>query len=333
MPRTIELSHRTIIFTVFFLAFVWFLAQIIQIIIALFIAILLMTALNPAVDKLAKTKIPRPFAILIVYLLLVGVVVLGLAWIIPPFVDQATRLVNRFPAFVDQIGGWFESLGISGIDKSIIDSQISQVGNIPFDIVRFTVSFFSNIVLVFSVLVITFYLLIERKNLDKYLLILFGDDGEKRAKKFVDHLEARLGGWVRGEITLMSIIGVMTYIGLRLLGIPYALPLAIFAGILEALPNIGPVISAIPGVVIALTISPVMGLATAALYFLVQQLENSLIVPKVMQKATGVNPLVTILSLAIGFHLAGPLGAILAVPVVIVIHVLATEALFSKSPR
>lgn len=331
MPRTIELSHRTIIFTVFFLAFVWFLAQIIQIIIALFIAILLMTALNPAVDKLARAKIPRPFAILIVYLLLVGVVVLGLAWIIPPFVDQATRLVNRFPSLVDQAGGWFESLGISGIDKSIIDSQISQVGNIPFDIVRFTVSFFSNIVLVFSVLVITFYLLIERKNLDKYLLILFGDDGEKRAKKFVDRLEARLGGWVRGEITLMSIIGVMTYIGLRLLGIPYALPLAIFAGILEAVPNIGPVISAIPGVVIALTISPVMGLAAAALYFLVQQLENSLIVPKVMQKATGVNPLVTILSLAIGFHLAGPLGAILAVPIVIVIHVLATEALFRRA--
>ena len=131
----------------------------------------------------------------------------------------------------------------------------------------------------------------------------------------------------------MSIIGVLIYIGLRLLGIPYALPLAIFAGILEAVPNIGPVISAIPGVVIALTISPVMGLAAAALYFLVQQLENSVVVPKVMQKATGVNPLITILSLAIGFQLAGPLGAILAVPIVIVVHVFATEFLFSKSSR
>lgn len=333
MPKTIELSHRTIVFTVLFLVLVWFLAQITPIIIGLFIAILLMTALNPAVNRLTRAKIPRPIAILVVYLLLIGIVVFGLAWIIPPFIDEATRLVNRFPFLVDQVGGWFSSLGISGIDKSIIESQVSQIGRIPFDIVRFTVSFFSNIIVVFSVLIITFYLLAERKNLDKYLLVLFGDDGEKRAKKFVDHLEVRLGGWVRGEITLMSIIGVLTYIGLRLLGIPYALPLAIFAGILEAVPNIGPVISAIPGVVIALTISPVMGLATAALYFLVQQLENSLIVPKVMQKATGVNPLVTILSLAIGFQLAGPLGAILAVPIVIVVHVFAVEFIFSKNPR
>lgn len=333
MPKTIELSHRTIVFTVLFLVLVWFLAQITPIIIGLFIAILLMTALNPAVNRLTRAGIPRPVAILVVYILLIGIVVFGLAWIIPPFIDEATRLVNRFPSLVDQAGGWFSSLGISGIDKSIIESQVSQIGRIPFDIVRFTVSFFSNIIVVFSVLIITFYLLAERRNLDRYLLVLFGDDGEKRAKRFVDHLEVRLGGWVRGEITLMSIIGVLTYIGLRLLGIPYALPLAIFAGILEVVPNIGPVISAVPGVVIALTISPVMGLATAALYFLVQQLENSLIVPKVMQKATGVNPLITILSLAIGFQLAGPLGAILAVPIVIVVHVFATEFLFSKSPR
>lgn len=333
MPKTIEISHRTVVFAVLFLLFIWFLAQIASIIIGLFIATLLMTALNPSVDKLARARIPRPLAILFVYLLLIGVVVLALVWIIPPFVDQTTKLVNRLPFLVEQLGGLLENLGLAGVDKSLLESQISQIGTIPVNLVRFTISLLSNVITVFSVLVITFYLLVERRNLDKYLLVLFGNGGEKRAKMFVDRLEARLGGWVRGELVLMLIIGILTYIGLRLLGIPFALPLAIIAGVLEIVPNIGPVISAIPAVFVALTISPVMGVATIALYFLVQQLENSIVVPKVMQKATGVNPLITILSLAIGFQLAGPLGAILAVPAVIVIHVFATEFLFSKSPR
>lgn len=327
MPKTIEISHRTVVFAVLFLVLVWLLVQIMPIIVGLFIAVLLMTALNPFVEWLVRARLPRGLSILFVYLVLVGVVGLGLFWVVPPFVDQTTKLVNRLPVALDQIGVWLENLGVSGIDKGIIESQISQIGTIPVNLVKFAISLLSNIIAVFSVMVITFYLLVERRNLDKYLLVLFGDDGEKKAKKFVDQVEARLGGWVRGEITLMFIIGVLTYIGLRLLGIPFALPLAILAGILEIVPNIGPVISAIPTVVVALTISPVMGLATAALYFLVQQLENSVIVPKVMQKATGVNPLVTILSLAIGFQLAGPLGAILAVPAVIVFHVLASEVL------
>lgn len=327
MPKTIELSHRTVVFAVLFLLFIWFLGQIAPIIIGLFIAVLLMTALNPGVDRLTRAKIPRPLAILFVYLILIGVVALGLFWIVPPFVDQTTKLVNRLPMVLDQLGVWLENLGVSGIDKTIIESQISQLGTIPVNLVRFAVSLLSNVIAVFSVLIITFYLLIERKNLDKYLIVLFGDDGEKKAKRFVDQLEARLGGWVRGELALMFIIGVLTYTGLRLLGIPFALPLAILAGVLEIVPNIGPVISAIPAVVVALTVSPVMGIATAALYFLVQQLENSVIVPKVMQKATGVNPLVTIISLAVGFQLAGPLGAILAVPVVIVLYLVASEIL------
>lgn len=330
MPKTIEISHRTVIFTVLFLVGVWFLAQIAPILIGLFIAILLMTALNPAVDKLTRAKIPRSIAILIVYLLLIGVVVGGLFWIIPPFVDQTTRLVSRLPELVEDLASFLEAVGIAGVDRGLIESQLSQIGTIPINLVRFTVSILSNLIAVFTVLVITFYLLIERRNLDKYLLVLFGDGAERKAKSFVDQLEARLGGWVRGELMLMFIIGGTTYLGLRLLGIPFALPLAILAGLLEVVPNIGPVISAIPAVILSFTISPVMALATTAFYFLVQQLENSIIAPKIMQKATGVNPLVTIVSLAIGFQMAGPLGAILAIPIVIVIHVVASEVFSLK---
>lgn len=330
MARTIEISHRTVVFTVLFLGLIWFLIQIWPIIIGLFISLLLMTALTPLVDRLERFHIPRGLAILITYFILLGVFILGLASIVPPLLDQTTTLANRLPRLFDDLGAWLVSLGISGISGDIIAAQLSQVGAIPANLVRFTVSLFSNIIAVFTVLVITFYLLLERKNLEKYLVVLFGEGGEKRAKSFVDKLEARLGGWVRGELALMLIVGLLTYAGLRLLGIPFSLPLAILAGILEIVPNIGPTISAIPAVLVALTISPVMGVAVAALYFLVQQLENSIIVPKVMQRAAGVNPLATIISLAIGFKLAGALGAILSVPVVIAIHVTAVEFFSSR---
>jgi len=128
----------------------------------------------------------------------------------------------------------------------------------------------------------------------------------------------------------MTIVGVLSFVGLRLLGIEFALPLAILAGLLEIIPNIGPIVSAIPAVLSGLTVSPLMGLAVAALYFLIQQIENSIIVPRVMQKVVGVNPLVTILSLAIGFKLAGVAGAILAIPVVLVIQVATSEIFTSK---
>jgi predicted PurR-regulated permease PerM len=122
----------------------------------------------------------------------------------------------------------------------------------------------------------------------------------------------------------------MTYFGLRILGIEFALPLALLAGVLEIIPNIGPILSSIPAIVAGLAFSPLMGLAVAALYFLIQQLENTLIVPKVMEKTAGVNPLVTILSLAIGFKLGGIVGAILAVPVVLLIQVVSSEVFASK---
>ncbi|MEK7521687.1 MAG: AI-2E family transporter [Patescibacteria group bacterium] len=325
MPKTIEISHRTIIFTLLVLGAVWVLNQISSILITLFIALLLTTALNPVVDKLTQYRAPRPLAILVVYIGLIALLIGGLASIITPLVDETTNFVNRLPDLFDQFGAWLESVGIQGVDGRLIANQASQLGQIPANIVKFVIFLFSNLIAVVTLLVITFYMLLERKNLNKYLLVLFGGDGEGKAKTFVDKLEASLGGWVRGELVLMFIIGTITYIGLRLLGIPYALPLAIIAGVLEILPNIGPIVSAIPAILVALTVSPIMALGVAALYFVIQQLENSLIAPKVMQRAIGVNPIITIVSLAVGFQLAGAVGAILAVPIVIVLRLVLTD--------
>lgn len=323
MPRKVEISHRTIIFTVFFLIGLWLLYQIQQIILAFFVAVILMSALNPLVDKMERKYFPRILAILLLYVLILGVFGLMVASVVPPLVEQTSILINRIPIYVQQ----FE---VPGIDPNLFVSQIPKLAEIPANILKFSLGFFSNLVAVLAILIITFYLLLERKNLKHHLLILFGEDQEKKAEAFINKAEKQLGSWVRGEIILMTIIGVMTYIGLRFLGIEFALPLALLAGILEIVPNIGPVLAAIPAVIAGLAISSPIGLAVAAWYFLVQQLENSLIVPKVMEKAVGVNPLVTILSLAIGFKLGGAVGAIFAVPIILLIQVVASEVFISK---
>lgn len=326
MPKKIEISHRTIIFTVFFLIFLWLLYQIRQILIALFISVILMAALNPAVDRLARFRVPRFLAILLIYISIVGIFILSIAGVVPPLVDQTSTLISRLPEYT-------QSLGLSIIDQKIITEQISQLGSIPANIVKLSVSIFSNLFTALVILVITFYLLTERRNLNKYLTILFGGDGEKKAEKFINEMEKKLGGWVRAELILMIIVGFLSYIGLRLLGIEFALPLAILAGVLEIIPNIGPVVSAIPAFFAGFIISPLTGLAVAALYFLIQQLENTFIVPKVMEKEVGVNPIVTILALTIGFKLAGVMGAVLAIPVVLLIRIVASEIYSSERFR
>jgi predicted PurR-regulated permease PerM len=123
----------------------------------------------------------------------------------------------------------------------------------------------------------------------------------------------------------MFIIGLTTYIGLTILGIEYALPLAVIAGLLELVPTIGPIISSVPAILIALVQSPVLAIAVAALYLLIQQAENNIIVPKVMERAVGVLPLVTILALLIGGTLFGVVGAVIAVPTVAMIQVVVEE--------
>ncbi|MBI4058930.1 AI-2E family transporter [Candidatus Microgenomates bacterium] len=308
--KTIEISHRTIIFTVFFLIGLWVVWQIKSVALALFIAFLLATALNPLVNQLTRLRLPRALAILLVYLLLIGSILGVAASLIPPLVDQTSLLAARLPDYLTTLGG-------AGIDQKVLSEQLANIGKLPANVLQFTVSLFSNIVSVFIVLVLSFYILLERGSLDTRLLHLFGRN-EERVKLFIGRTEKRLGSWVRGELILMTIIGLITYIGLRLLGMHFALPLALLAGLLEIVPTVGPIVSAVPAVIVGFTISPVMGFSVAALYFLVQQLENSFIAPKVMQKSVGLPPLATLIALAVGAELGGIMGATLAVPLLLV---------------
>lgn len=156
-------------------------------------------------------------------------------------------------------------------------------------------------------------------------------EGRNKLKKTVRRIEDKLGAWLRGQISLSLIIGTLSYIALFSLQVPFALPLAILAGLFEVVPVIGPIISAIPAILIALTVSPVTAGLVALAFFIIQQLENSLIVPQVMKKAVGINPLIVILTVSIGGKLLGVSGALLAVPITVVIQILVEDIFNAKT--
>jgi predicted PurR-regulated permease PerM len=234
-----------------------------------------------------------------------------IAAVVPPMVTETAKLINQIPippALAENINNYH-------LDTATLNTLAGQLDSIPkvLGMIGSTVGFFAVLIIM---IVMSFYLLKERPRLHKNLIWLFGrTQTERQAELFVDRIEHQIGGWVRGEFALMLIVGLLTYLGLLLLNVSYALPLAIMAGLLEILPSIGPTLSAIPAVIIAfLTTSPTMAVAVLALYVLVQQLENSLIVPIVMKRAVGINPLATIVLILIGLRLGGIGGAALAIP-------------------
>lgn len=182
------------------------------------------------------------------------------------------------------------------------------------------------------VLVFTFYFILERGHAEKTLEEVFGPGIGEKVAAVLRVIERKLGYWVRGELLLMTSIGVTTYVGLLLLHIDFALPLAIIAGILEIVPMIGPVISAIPAVLLALAVSPFLAVSVIALYVIIQQVESNIFVPLVMKRSVGLSPVVTILALLIGGRFGGIAGAILAVPAYLVVQILFTTFIGTKNP-
>lgn len=316
MPTKIEISHKTIVFTVFFLALLWLLVQIKDIIFLVFIAFILMSALKPVVEFLEKHKIRRTLGILLIYLLIFVAVTLAGSSFIPPLVFQSVTLAKFIPNYLKDV------LPFIQVDFQSISAQIAPISE---NILKVTLGVFSNVIAIFTIFVICFYLLLERKYLKKHLSQFMGEKGAKVVIEVIKKVEERLGSWVRGQLALMFLIGFSTYIGLFILNLPFILPLSILAGVLEIIPIIGPIVSAIPAVIVALTISPFLGLVTALLYLIIQQAESNLVVPAVMRKTVGLPPLVTIIALAVGGKVAGVIGALLSVPVVVTIETIVSE--------
>ncbi len=313
----VDISHKTIFFIAGFLALIWALFQIRDVIILLFVAIIFMSALYPILEWLEKFKVPKVLGIIIIYIFVIGVITGLISLVVTPLAEQTANLVQTLPKTIEHL------LPPGTIDPSLLRQEFSDISK---NILTFTVAIFTNLITLISILVLTFYLLLEREKLDQ-LLAQFFIGREERIKNISRQIEDKLGSWMRGQISLSIIISVLVYIALTLLSVPFALPLAILAGLLEVVPVIGPIISSIPAILIAYITSPVLALIVAGVFFVIQQAENHFIVPQVMKKAVGLNPLIVILAVAIGGKLLGITGALLAVPITVVIQIITEDVL------
>ncbi len=320
--KRIEISPKTIVFTVLFLLALALLWNIRSIIILVFVCFIFMEAINPTINRLQKLKVPRALAILIIYLLGLSVLFFAFAGIIPPLVDQTTGLIKTLPDLV-------KNINIYGLKASDFSSQLKILEPVPGGIANIAVSFVSNLFSAIIILIITFYLLLERKHFAKYSIDFFGEKNGGLITKIIDNLEIRLGNWVNAELILMVVMGILSYFVYLILGLNYAVSLAIITGLLEIVPNIGSIISVVFSSIIGFTVSPTIGLLTLGAGILIQQLEGNFIAPKVMKESCDINPVITILLLLTGAKLGGVPGAILAVPIYMTVEVI-IKVLFKK---
>ena len=318
-PQRIEISSKTIIFTVLFLLSLGLLWQIRELIFSLFIAYIIAGALKSGVDFLERIKLPRIVASLTIYLLFILTIYGMFSLIIPPLLSEMIFLFKNLPGIIKSIIPQSNVV----INFDFLTQNIPSIANQTLALIK---NIFSNAIFVTSTLFFGFYFLLE-KNLESKLLNNFFDEVQiSKIEIISNRAQKRMSSWFWGEVVLMIVVGTMTYIGLNIIGMKYTLALAVLAGLLEVIPNLGPITSSVPAILIGLSISPALGLYCAILYLAVQQLENNLIVPVIMKKVTGLHPIITLIAMVIGGKLAGIMGVLLAVPTTIFIETILIES-------
>ncbi|GAB4218642.1 MAG: hypothetical protein Fur009_0400 [Candidatus Microgenomates bacterium] len=322
-PQKIEITNKTIIFTVFFILFLFFLWQIKELILALILAFIIAGGLEkPILFLKNKLRFPRFLSVLIVFLLFLFGFFYVFYTVIPPLFEETIVFFKRFPQIATSI---FPQVDFFNIDS--LSASLPQLTTNFFSLVK---GVFSNILFIISIFSFSFYFLIEENFFLNTLKKFLEDSQVEKINFIIKKIQNKVSFWFWGELFLMFAVGALTYIGLTILKISFALPLAILAGSLEILPNLGPTIAAIPSIIVGLSQSPILGIAALILAIIVQQLENNLLVPVVMKKFVGLNPTVTLTALIIGGKIAGILGVLLAVPSVLIIEEILMEILKSK---
>lgn len=296
-----------------------FLLEIKNILLLLFVCIILTSTLAPAVRLLKRYRVPKIVAIALLYVVIISFLTLLIAPLVPFFIEQFQALLENFPRYIDQTAKVLHFNVDATKIREIASSQADIIGKNAFVV---TSEIFGGFLSLITVLVISFYLLLDHDNIIKKLPGLFPQNLQQKVEGAVQEIELTLSAWFRGQLTLSFFVGFFTWIALTVVGLPYALPLAVIAGILEIIPTIGPILSAVPAIIIGFSISPTTALVVAGAFLIIQQLENNLLVPKIMEKAVGLHPVVVILGVILGGKLAGILGALLSAPFISVLYIL-----------
>lgn len=329
----VNVSTLTILKVLVVCLSLWFLFAIRDIILLFLISIIISSAIDPLADYLHKKKIPRGLSVLFVYILFLGIVALVVSLLIPPMIDQFQSLTqnNFYDNFMLRVGGFRDTLQKLGINETVTQNIKQFANTFSQGLVNAGKGVVSGFISVITVLVVSFYLTAEENGTKNFIKHLIPFKNQAYVSKLVTKIQRKMGNWVVGQFLLSLAVFVLTYIGLLILHVDYALVLALIAGLLEIVPIIGPIISVIPAAFFGFIQNPPLALAVIILYLIVQQLENHLLVPMIMSKSTGLNPVLVILGVLVGGSLGGFVGAIIAIPLISGIQVFIYDVMDKES--
>ena len=335
MPTTVWLRGMLLLFILFLLS------QSTIIYLPVILSVILAFILNPVVTFLCgiplypgRWRLTRGPAILLSYLIFAGTLTLLLAFIFVPFINEMNRFLANLPALVEQIkklallvASHANSTSIPQNFQSLMDQSLSGAAtytlNVAKRLVNGVISFAAGIIELIVVPVLTFYFLKDWKHLREDFVYLMPTHLRGKTQTVISEMATVVSGYIRGQITVSIIVGLLVFAGLYFFRIDYPMVLALLAALTEMIPIVGPFIGAAPAVLLAYLISPVMALKIALFYIVVQQLENHIIVPKVMGQSIDLHPIIIIISLLIGGQLFGIWGMMAAVPAAALFKVLA----------
>lgn len=315
----------------------FFLYFIRDIIIVFFVAIIVTASVAPAIERLEMLRIPRMLSVLGVYVVIVGLLVTVISLIVPVFSNQvrefstnAPLYLERFSLFLNGVDSFFRLHDVP-IDATALSGGSESSGAVS-GIFSTTVGVFRAIFSMVAIFFLSLYMSFERRGIDKVLQAVTPAPYEERVLYFSRKIQDKIGQWMFGQLLLMVIVFSLYFVGLTALDIPYAFLLALLGGLLEMVPYAGPTMAALPAVILGFLVSPWLGVAVIILYFVIQQVQNHIVIPQVMRRTVGLNPVAVIMALLIGAKLAGVAGILLAVPSAAALSVFTDEFLGNKKP-
>lgn len=319
---TVDISYQSLMRVVVVLAAVFAIYYLRQIVAILLFAVVVASGLDPGVRWLGRFRIPRIVAVIFIYLLVIGTIIGAIYLILPSLVDEARAFLDSFPRYQRVLLQELRSLegipfysAFSGNAENIILNPSLDLSSIGGGTLAFLASLFGGAVSAVILIVVSFYLASQADGIERFIRLVTPLRDEGYVLDLWKRSKIKIGQWLRGQLLLGLIVGVLVYITLTVLGVRYALILGLIAAIFELVPIIGPILAAVPAVFFAFLVSPLLAFTVAIVYIAIQQVESHLLVPLVMKRTLGMNPLIVIISLLIGAKLGGVLGMFLAVPI------------------
>ena len=313
-----------------------------DVLLLVYVSGLLAIGFSPVVRLIERQKVlpigpkrfPRWLAILILYLIIIGILV-GIGFMIfPPLANQAQQLWAAFPGIYERGQEFLIRKGVLHehvtLTEAVKRAPTSGGGEAVGTVLGAVVGVVGGIFGLLTILILTFYILIEADSLQRTMLQLFPAHDRARVAAASRDITLKVSAWLGGQLLLGTMIGITSAIGLWLLGIPFFYVLALISGVGELIPVVGPFLSAIPAIAVAATVSLNKVVLVIVFFVLQQQFENHVLVPKVMQRQVGISPVTVIVALLIGGKLLGIVGAILAVPTAAILQVVFWEVIAAR---